>query len=144
MDATGLFYGHFFEKLLRKEIDFIEDDIKCLFCTNEYTPDIDNHVFVSDIFGEVEAPDYPEGGFSLTNKTISYENGITTLDADDIELKNVAINNVRYVIVYKNTGVKETSILIGYYDLGEEIGVTKGDFHIIWDEGGIFHNRING
>lgn len=48
------------------------------------------------------------------------------------------------MIVYKNTGVKETSILIGYYDLGEEIGVTKGDFHIIWDEGGIFQNKING
>lgn len=144
MEATGLFYGHFFENLLRKEIDFINDDIKCIFCTEEYIPDIDNHVFVSDIEGELqESEHYPAGGFSLSNKTIIYNNGETSLDADDLTFYNTTINDIKYIIIYKDTGDRGTSILIGYFDLADIIGITNGDLLIKWSDKGIFVNKIN-
>lgn len=145
MVETGNLYGQYFIKALNKEIGWLTDTVKCMLCTKEYIPDQDEHVYLSDIVGELTGyEDYPAGGFELLNKTMRYDPDLnkTILDADDIEKENVSIGQVRYAVIYIDTGTPETSPLLGYMDFGAERGVTNGFFSIHWSEEGIFAHTV--
>ena len=145
MIGTGSFYGHYFIKALNKEIGWATDTIKCMLCTSSYVPDKNNHIYKSDVTNEISgSTGYAAGGFTLSNKTISYDTNSSKaiLDADDISVANVTINNARYAVLYADTGNPETSPLIGYFDFGTDRGVTNGSFALSWSASGIFSNSI--
>lgn len=135
----GVFYGNFFKKAMSKGIDYLNDNIKCMLCTGDYVPSKD-HVVKSEITNEADTTGgYPEGGILLEGKTMEFDgNFTTTLNANDIILNNTTVSDVRYLVIYVDTGVPETSLLIGYIDLEVPKGVTNGDFMITWSENGIF------
>jgi hypothetical protein len=126
------FYGRFYEKVFRKEIDWSVDNIKCILCDDTYIPDKNTHIYKSDVTGIItEIP--------LTNRTIVYDPKLltTSLKADDIALDGVTLSGVRTIIIYSDTGTPETSLLIGYKDLEVNRSVTNGVFKIIWDTEGV-------
>lgn len=146
MAVEGKFYSQYYMKALNKEIGWLTDNIRCMFCTSVYVPDKDAHAYKGDVVGEVAGfVGYTIGGVVLNNRTMSYNPGTnsTIIDADDIELYDVTLNGVRTLVIYADTGDPATSPLIGFIDLGVDRGVTNGVFAIQWSPNGVFSHTAN-
>ena len=71
--------------------------------------------------------------------TLTEVSGTTTFDAADVLwLQNAAgFSTARYAIVYKATGVDNTSTLIGIIDFVTNQGNVTGDLTIVFSAAGI-------
>lgn len=141
MADVGKFFNQYFLKAMNKEIGWATDNVKCMFCTSAYVPNKDTHVYKSQVTNEISgAQGYNVGGVLLTNKTMRYDStsGKCILDADDIALSDVTINNVRVLVIYVDKGDASTSPLIGFITLAADHGVTNGAFSVQWNDAGIF------
>jgi hypothetical protein len=133
-------YGQFLQQALNKEIDWDTDTIKVALLTNSYTPDQDAHNYFDDVVAnEVTGTGYTQGGFTLANKTNTY-NGATnviTLDADDVTFSSSTIT-ARYAVIYNaSPATNATRPLVGFVDFGSDQSSSNGNFTITWDATGI-------
>jgi hypothetical protein len=132
-----MFYNIFGDELLKGNIDFISDDIEVLLIdTSEYTFNI-NHQYESQI---------PESAIIssaiLTGCSILHRRFF----ADDVSFSDKKIKEGKVcdaLILVKNTGYLETSVLIKYIDknlIDDEEFPTEvdSDFSISWPVEGIF------
>lgn len=140
MAVSGKMYGNAILKALNKEVNWASDTIKVMLCTGTYTPDQDAHIYKNQVTNEVaDGNGYTAAGATLAGKTITYSgsNNTITLDANDVSWANSTIT-ARYAVIYDDTGVAATSVLLGYIDFGQNMTSSNGTFQITWDAAGIF------
>src|SRR5512135_2516435 len=84
-------------------IDWLSDDIRVMLCTASYVPNLDTHVFKSDVTNEISGTGYVAGGAALTSKTATYDapSDTTTWDAADT-VWATATFTCRYAVIYNN------------------------------------------
>lgn len=113
-------------------LDWDTDTIKVALVGTGYTPDLATHQFVSDLGANIVA----RSG-ALTNKTVAA--GVA--DADDMTFAGLTGAQVKYIVIYKDTGVDATSPLIALIDTATGLPFTPSgaDVTIRWDNGA---NRI--
>ena len=124
--------------LMHAELNFAVDTLYIALVTDMYIPDVDTHVFMSDITGEVVGVGYTQGGLQLQNVNLQLDlvNNRESLFADDPLWSNSTIV-AKGAIIYKNTGVPTTSKLITYLDFGENKSSNASPFLIAFDSTGI-------
>jgi len=92
------------------DIDLINDKISVLLTSaSEYNPDLLNDEYLSDI--PVNARVY-KSDMGLEGKSLS--NGV--FDANDFLCSGVPSSQIDHIILFKDTGVDATSILIAFFD----------------------------
>ena len=113
--------------------------IKAMLVTVDYTPNIDTHVFKSDVTNEAVGTGYTAGGQAIVNRTITINNtlDLAVYDGDDLQWTPATIT-ARGAVLYKDTGVAGTSPLIAYIDFNVDKVSSSGDFDITWNVDGIF------
>jgi hypothetical protein len=127
-------YARASEQFLSGQINWLSDPIKAvLLDTTVYVVNVATHQALSDI--PVGARLAVSGTFS--GKSAS--NGVA--DANDVAIVGVSGNPVRAVVLFKDTGVENTSTLICYLDQGLGLPLTPsgGTVNLVWDNG---TNRI--
>lgn len=146
MAVTAFWYGKAFANLLGGEtagesssVDWLSDTIRVMLTTSAYVPAQDTDEFKSSVTNEVVGTGYVARGAQLTNPTVTYTAGtnVNKLDADDVSWA-AATFTARIAVVYKDTGVDATSVLLGYVDFGGDQTVSAATFTITWAAGGIF------
>lgn len=142
MAVTAKSYGNFIKATLSKEIDWLNDTIKVMLLSEEYTPDQDAHDYKDDVADyEITGVNYTAGGVTLQNKTYNYnaQTNTATLDADD-PVWSASTISARYAVVYDDTPeTDETKPLIGYIDFGQVESSSNGNFVIAWNSSGIIN-----
>lgn len=132
-------YNGFKKHIMDGSLDLVNDTIKCALMANTYTPDIDADEFWSDVSAdEASGTNYTAGGNALTTKTTTIDdtNDRGLYDADNPVFSNVTIT-ARYAVIYKDTGVAGTSVLIGCLDFGSDQTATAGDFTVNLNAAGL-------
>ena len=118
------------EKFLKGEIDWADDDIKCVLVdTDDYTVNLATDEFLDDISAGARVAT----SGNLASKTTTA--GVA--DAADVTLSTVTGDQSEALVIYKDTGVAGTSPLIAYIDTATGLPVTPsgGDITIEWDSG---------
>lgn len=133
-------YNSFKAKIMDGSIDLDTDTIKVALVTSTYTPNIDTHVFFSDVTNEVSGTGYTAGGASLASKVVSTDttDDEGVFDANDVTWTTSTIT-ARGAVLYKSTGTSSTSPLICYFDFGSNQTSSAGDFTIQWNSEGIIN-----
>lgn len=114
-------------------IDLDADTIKVkLVDTGQDDPNLTTDEDIADL-----TPD-PTVGTDQTLGTITLTNG--TFDAADATFTSVSGNSVEELLIYKDTGVAATSVLLVSFDTATGLPVTPngGDIVIQWNGSGIF------
>ena len=114
-------------------IDLTSDTIKvALIDTGTYDPSISADEDLADV-----TPD-PRVGTDQTLGTITVTDG--TFDAADATFTSVTGNSVEELMIYKDTTVAATSVLLVSFDTATGLPVTpnSGDIVIQWNGSGIF------
>jgi hypothetical protein len=121
-------------------IDWDTDTIKLMLTTSTYTPNASTHDFKDDITNEVTGTNYVAGGTALASKSVTESAGVVTVDAADITWSQHAsgFSNARYAVLYKDTGVAATSLVVGYIDFTSDKGNVSGDLTVQFNAAGIF------
>ena len=120
-------------------VDFDTDTFKVALLTSSYIPVQTTHKTWADISDEVTGSNYLPGGSTLTGITLTESNGVTTFDANDVTWldSSTGFTNARYAVLYKSTGVANTSTLIALLDLSVDKSNVGGDYAIFWHPSGI-------
>lgn len=122
-------------------IDFDDDTIKVLLVTSSYTPSATTHDLINDVISsEVSGTGYTARGETIGTDDITESGGTVTYDGDNVTWSQNAagFDDARYAIICKDSGVDTTSPLVGYIDLGSNVGNVDGDLSIQWNASGIF------
>lgn len=112
-------------------VDWVNDTIKMALLDTE--PNQDTAEFWSDVSAhEVSGSGYTAGGNALTTKSLSYASSTQAVSfiADDVAWTGLSVSNVRWVVVYKDTGTAGTSPLMAYLDLGTKLSPSGQDFTV--------------
>lgn len=116
--SAAYLYKNGVVNLFKKKVDYLNDDIKIMLCTDQYVPDAEQHIYKSDVTAEVAGEGYVEGGKSLSNKSIIIEQGVVRLDCDDVEWVDCTFI-AKYAVIYNNSA--EEQVLLGYIDFEKPI-----------------------
>lgn len=135
---ADVIYNGFKAKIMNGSIDLDTDTIKVALVTSTYTPNIDTHVFFSDVTNEVSGTGYTAGGATLASATVTQDdtNDKGVFDANDVSWTTATIT-ARGAVLYKSTGTASTSPLIAYVDFTTDKTSTAGTFTIQWSANGI-------
>lgn len=140
MAVTTLVYGLALQSILSGEVNFTAGDVKCMLCSDLYTPDQDAHRYASDVTGEVVGTGYAAGGLSLTGKAVTYDAATNTLKLTATNLSWPASTiTARYAVFYVNTGTPATSPLLCVWDFGSDVTSTTGPFDVTFDAAGLLN-----
>lgn len=123
-------YGKGREKFLNGDIDWANDNIKCVLVdTATYSVAIDTDDFLDDI----SAGERVATSGNLASKTST----LGVADAADVTFSTVTGDQAEALVIYKDTGDAETSPLIAYIDTATGLPITPngGDITITWDSG---------
>jgi len=141
MAVTVTFYNNYKEALFNGTApDLDTDTIKLALLDNTYTLDIDTHDFWDDISGdEVSGTGYTAGGATVAGLTVTQDdsNDKGKVDGTDVTWSTTSLTNVRYGILYKDTGTPATSTLICCINFGADNSPTAVDFVVSWHADGI-------
>lgn len=146
MTVVSKWYGQAFSKAFNKEIDFDTDNIKLLLATAAYTPDQDNHVYLSHITGEVAAGNgYVSGGQLITSKSVLWTpatNVFSLLGANVTwDPSSVSAN---FAVLYDDSpATTATKPLISYVDFGGTVTSANGPFKVTWDAAGLVNVTVS-
>ncbi|MDY9922800.1 hypothetical protein [Methanobacterium sp.] len=145
MTVTAELYGNAEKNAWLGKINFEEDYIKVMLCTNQYTPDQDTHEFKSDITNEVTGTGYIVGGQRLFNCAVTYD-PVTKkikLDSDDIIWLSSSIT-ARYAVFYADIVSAEDTAkpLICFWDFGQDETDTAGSFTLELSTDGIVMSTV--
>lgn len=135
---ADVIYNSFKSNIMNGSLDLDTDTIKVALVTSTYTPNQDTHEDFADVTNEVSGTGYTAGGNALANKTVTKDNTDNegVFDADDVTWASSTIT-ARGAVVYKDTGVASTSLLICYLDFSTDQSSSSGDFTIQWNAEGI-------
>ena len=137
MTVTAKAYGKLTEHIFKGLIDFENDYIRGMLCTNEYIPNQDTHDFKDDVTHEVSGDGYILAGKLLENVVLAYDAATNTfkITADDLIWASSTIT-ARYLVIYDATPASDTiRPLIGYVDFGEDLASSGGSFTVEWTDG---------
>jgi hypothetical protein len=118
------------EKFLNGQIDWTDDDIKCMLVdTNDYSVNLATDEFHADVAGAAIVA--TSGNFS--SKTTSA--GVA--DAADVVFSSVSGDECEALVIFKDTGNSATSPLIAYIDTATGLPITPAgvDITVVWDSG---------
>ena len=118
------------EKVLSAAVNYLTDTIKAALVKNNYAQDLANDEFLGPSLS-AHVIGTPQ---TLTGKSIT--NGV--FDAADVTFLAVAAGDtLEGVVIYKDTGVAETSPLLMYIDTitGFPLATNGGNVVIQWDNG---------
>lgn len=127
---TNALYDKGRQKFLEGAIAILTDNIKIVLVDSaDYTVDLVNHEFLSDIAGA--------GRVATSGNLAGKTSTAGVFDATDVTLATVTGDPSEYIIGYKDTGVAGTSPLIWFIDTATGLAVTPngGDINVIWDNG---------
>lgn len=134
-------YTHFRTQNLKGKIDIENLTIKLMFVTNSYVPDVSAHSFRSSVSAfEIPATGgYTAGGFTLANKTFSWDftNNRPYLDFDDLALTNCTISTRGHVLYVARGGAATADELILYEDYEGLRTTNNTNFTIVWPSTGV-------
>lgn len=140
---ASVVYNRFKQGILAGDYDLDNAavEVKVALVTSSYTPNIDTHEDYADITNEVaNGNGYTTGGVVLANKAVTKD---TTDDEGVFDADNAAWTDstitARGAVVYVDTGTDSTSILIAYFDFGEDKVSSSGTFTIAWNAEGIIN-----
>jgi hypothetical protein len=104
---------------------------KCLLTTSSYTPNIDTHVFVSDVTNELTGGGYVRK--TLATRTVTVDN---TNDRADYKADNPVWTGLTgspaLLVVYKEVTTDADSPLICVLDIPDQV-LTSADFTVKFD-----------
>lgn len=128
---AAAWYGKALEGLANKQIDWINDAIKCVLVdSGAYTLAINTDTFLSDIPGGAR--------ISTTANLGSKTNTLGVLDAADTVFTSVSGVTSEYVVVYQDTGAAGTSRLLFIYDAGGlPITPNGNNITVTWNASGM-------
>lgn len=136
---ASAFYNNAKGEFLKGNIDLESDTIKVAFMDPSYTPNIDTHVYYSDISASIASGSTDQ---TLGSKAVTVDNtnDRAEFDAADISVPNETISGgTDMMIVYKDTGVAATSPLICYIEFAEgTLTPISGTFAITINAEGLF------
>jgi hypothetical protein len=133
----SVFYNNGKGELLKANIDLESDTIKLAFMATAYTPDVDAHVYWSDVSASIASGTTAQ---TLASKTVTVDNANNRaeFDAANVSLSNVTTTTDKFVL-YKDTGVAATSPLICCVDVSEgTLSPVDGTLSIAFNAEGIF------
>lgn len=135
---ADVIYNAFKKNIMNGGLDLDTQDIKVALVTSTYTPDQDAHEDFADITNEVSGTGYTAGGESLASKAVTADNTDNegVFDAADVTWSTSTIT-ARGAVVYYDSTVAATSLLICYIDFGSDQSSSAGDFTISWNAEGI-------
>ncbi len=110
----------------------LRSGIKVALFTDDYDEDIDTEFFSGLVGTEASGDGYDAGGKALENISVAGD-GTVLFSADDTTWTNITFEDVRYLIIYRDTGNPASSRLIEYVKLAENKTITAGTFTIEWD-----------
>lgn len=116
-------------------IDFDTDTVKLALYTSAIAPVV-SWITKADITStEVTGTNYTAGGATITTPALSLTSGVVKFTGDNITWAFSAsgFSNARYGILYKDSGVSNTSTLIGFYDFISNQGNNVVPFSAIFD-----------
>lgn len=116
------------QRLLRAQLDLSSAPLKAALMSSDYTFSA-AHSFLNDIDSNVVGTPQPLNNVTTTNGVF---------DADDVTFPAVAGGStVGSVVIYNDTGVPGTSLLVAYIDqvVGFPAATNGGDIIIQWDNG---------
>lgn len=130
-------YNNYKALLLDGTVDFIADDIRVALLTNAYIPDLD-HEFFNDLENkQIVDSGYGAGGELLANKSVFQDGKKSYYRADNLQWQIDGNVNVKFIILYKDTGDSETSPLIAFIELDPSRVVVGATLAVNWDALGI-------
>ncbi|WP_028477908.1 hypothetical protein [Nocardia sp. CNY236] len=126
-------YGRFGMSLLTKKVDIVNDELRAVLLTSNYTPNLDTHQYQSDLTGELPTGNgYIAGGTVLTSKTLTYDAATNTawLDCDNPNWAPSTITARYCVIVDTQSGTAATNPLVCLIDFEEDKSSDNAGFEI--------------
>jgi len=134
---ANLKYNKGFFELLSGNLNFGTDSFKVMLVTSTYTP-ATTHNFRSDVTNEVAGTGYTAGGKTTGTITVTEDDGGNKayIDCPDI-VWGASTITARAAILYKDTGVAATDILVAYYDFGSDQSSRSGDFTLSINANGL-------
>lgn len=120
------------KRFLEGQFNWLSDTIKCdlVKTTGGYTVSVATHEYWADVSPSARVPLSP---VTLGSKATTGG----AADAADVTFSSVAGDTIGAIILYKDTGVQETSPLIAYIDTATGLPITPngGDIIVTWDNG---------
>lgn len=118
---------------------YITDTIRVALTTVTYVPNQDtDEFFTTPVTNEISGTGYTARGAALAGKTLTYDSPThgTRLNATNTSWTASSFT-ARIAVVYKDTTVNGTSLLLGYVNFGADQTVASGTFTIQWDATGV-------
>lgn len=125
------------EQAYRGNIDLENDPIKLKYMQTSYTPDAGTDQYLSDVSAS-EASGAPTETLANVVVRIDTGNARVEVDADDVTEASITTTTDKFV-VFKDTGVDSTSVLIGCFDISEgTLNPISGTLSLTFNVEGIF------
>lgn len=133
---ANVFYNDYRGELAKGNIDFANDTFKVMFVDPSYSPNVDNETYLSDISANRAANTTDQTLASVT-VTVDDTNDQAVIDANNISYDPVT-TDTDAIVIYKDTGVDSTSVLICFIDFNEgTASPIAGELAITFDSDGI-------
>ena len=123
--ATGTVHGTHIQKqygtTAADRVDIATDTLKIMLVTSSATVDVDATDYINDVnANEASATGYTAGGATLGTKsvTLTGASNKVVIDAADPSWTLTTSISFRYAIIYKDTGVASTSVILCSIDFG--------------------------
>lgn len=136
MAVTAEWYGHGLEHVFEGDVDFDDGNVRVALVDSAYDPVANGDEYFSDVAGEVTGDGYTAGGQTLANPSLSYSDGVTTFDADDVTWSDSTIT-ARTAVVYYDSGTASSAPLLIFQQSDEDVSSTNGEFTVAWNANGI-------
>ena len=137
MGWYGLFIDRQFDAAAKTDV--LTGTMQYSLHTATYTPNPDTDDFFNDATNEVTGTNYTAGGVTLAGKTSALDTGTDEwrFDANDAVWTTATIANIRYGVLWENTGgASTTDPLMAFHDLGAQ-SVTAATLTIQFDATGL-------
>lgn len=135
---ANLFYNNGKLMMLQGNLNLLTDTIKVMLMNSTYVPNASTQNVYSDITSvEVVGTGYVAGGKILLNKSLVKDNinDCAIFKADDL-IWGTSTISARYAVIYDAT--ESTLPLIACFDFGRLVESYGGDYHLNWNDYGIF------
>lgn len=143
MAITHAAYGRFMQEVFNGVYDVTNDTTKVALLTSSYTPDLNAHIFLSDVnANEVTGSGYTAGGQTLSIDGSGYDSGTTTVTAEDLTWPNLTAV-FRYAVIYQVKSTAATSNLMGLVDFGSDRSYNAAPFTLSAPNGLFILNRAS-
>lgn len=128
--ASG-FYHKGNEKLLKGEIDLVNDDIRILFLSDAHVIDLTDE-FVSEVVANESSGSTRQ---ALAGEAITSTTNVAKFDANDIALTSETFD-FEHIVMYKYNVADSAADLIAYWTFTPQ-SASAQDININWNAGGI-------